>query len=189
MIKKDVNSAFEILLEQIEAIFHSLNEDIDRFSRSQDYEKVKVLGENAKYLVEFKEKVKTLQKDWKTIFSDKLVLKKNTRKKSEKLRRGLKTNEKEFRIPILESLIELGGQAEMRNVLQKVSIKMENKLNKYDKESLPSGANQIRWENTAQWCRNTLVNEGFLSSESPRGIWEITDFGREYLDRKKINNF
>ncbi|MFN3396352.1 MAG: winged helix-turn-helix domain-containing protein, partial [Thermodesulfovibrionales bacterium] len=41
-----------------------------------------------------------------------------------------------------------------------------------------------RWENTAQWCRNTLVQEGLLSSDSPRGIWEITAEGEKLLREK-----
>ena len=69
----------------------------------------------------------------------------------------------------------------MKEVLKKVYIKMKGYLNDYDKEPLLSNSNQIRWENTAQWCRNTMVNEGLLSSDSPRGVWKITDLGKQYL--------
>ncbi|RMH13146.1 MAG: hypothetical protein D6698_14360, partial [Gammaproteobacteria bacterium] len=37
------------------------------------------------------------------------------------------------------------------------------------------------WRNTAQWCRNTMVREGLMKSDSPYGIWEITEAGRKYL--------
>ena len=185
MERNEVNIAFEILLEEIENVFDTLNEEGEKSFKNQNYEKTKALSENAKRLVEFREKVKLLQKEWKNIFSSKLPLNRKKSKKSTKLKRGLRTNEDEFRIPILESLIELNGAAKMNEVLQRVSIKMEDKLNKYDKETLPSGINQIRWENTAQWCRNTLVKEGFLSSDSSRGIWEITDLGKEYLQKEK----
>jgi len=35
-----------------------------------------------------------------------------------------------------------------------------------------------RWRNTAQWARHSMVKEGLLKADSPRGIWEITDAGR-----------
>ena len=79
----------------------------------------------------------------------------------------------------------MGGKVEMKEVLKKVKDKMKHKLNQYDFEGLPSNPAQERWENTAQWCRNTLVKEGLLSSNSPRGIWEITSEGRKYLIEHK----
>ena len=48
-------------------------------------------------------------------------------------------------------------------------------------ESLASNSTQKRWENTIQWCRNGMVTEGLLSSNSPRGIWEITAKGKKVL--------
>jgi restriction system protein len=38
-----------------------------------------------------------------------------------------------------------------------------------------------RWRNTAQWARNSLREEGLIRDDSPRGIWEITDKGRQWL--------
>lgn len=100
-----------------------------------------------------------------------------SRKKFVKLEKGLKTPEKEFRIPILEALVELGGRAEAKEVLKIVEQKLKGKLNKYDYENIPSNPHKIRWKDTASWCRNTLVNEGLLSSNSPKGVWEITENG------------
>ncbi len=39
----------------------------------------------------------------------------------------------------------------------------------------------IRWRNTAQFARNTMVRKGLLKSNSARGIWEITEAGRRFL--------
>lgn len=72
----------------------------------------------------------------------------------------------------------------MKEVLDKVYEKMKNVLNVYDKEPLNSG--YIRWQNTAQWARNTMVNDGLLSSKSGRGVWEITDKGKKCLEKLKI---
>ena len=61
----------------------------------------------------------------------------------------------------------------------------KNILNSYDYEPLPSNPKQKRWENTAQWAKNTMVNEGLLAKDSPWGIWEITDKGKNFYEEKK----
>ena len=185
MQRNEINSAFEILLEEIENVLATLNEEGEKSFKNQDYEKATVLSENAKQLVEFREKVRILQKEWKNIFTGKLPPKIKRRRKTGKLQRGLKNPEYEYRIPILESLVELNGEAKVNDILQRVYTKISDKLNEYDKASLPSNPDQIRWINTARWCRNSLVNEGLLSSDSPRGVWKITDYGKEYLLREK----
>jgi restriction system protein len=38
-----------------------------------------------------------------------------------------------------------------------------------EENEVPSEPKQSRWRNTAQWCRNTLVNEGLLKKDSPWG--------------------
>ncbi|HON84392.1 MAG TPA: winged helix-turn-helix domain-containing protein, partial [Caldisericia bacterium] len=101
-----------------------------------------------------------------------------------KLKEGLRTPNEKYIIPILESLIELGGKGEMSKVLDKVYEKMRDILNKYDYEYLPSGK-IIRWKNSAQWCRFQLIQNGLLSKDSPFGIWEITKKGIEYYNKNK----
>ena len=103
-----------------------------------------------------------------------------------RLKRGLRTSEDAFRKPILEALVELEGRAEMSKVLDLVEKKMQGILNDYDYQSLPSDPKTIRWRNTAQWCRNTMVREGLLKSDSPRGIWEISERGRKALQEGKV---
>ncbi len=62
---------------------------------------------------------------------------------------------------------------------------MKDKLNEYDYQVL-SFNNTVRWKNTAQWCRNTMVQEGLLNSDSPKGIWEISKKGIEYLKKAEL---
>jgi exonuclease VII small subunit len=183
--QNEVDIAFELLLEEIESVIDALNQDAEEAFKSGDYEKVKTLIEYATKITEFREKVKNIQKEWQTLFATKTLKIKRTKKEVfKKLRHGLRTPEDAFKLPILESLIELGGRAKVRAVLDKVKQKMEGILNEYDKQPLPSGR-VIRWENTARWARNTMVNEGLLAADSPPGIWEITEKGREYLKNLK----
>jgi hypothetical protein len=90
------------------------------------------------------------------------------------------TPQPEYTIPILESLIELGGSGRVNEVLVKIYSKMRDRLKPADLEPLPSGKD-IRWKNHARWQRYNLKEEGYLKSDSPSGIWEISEKGRDYL--------
>ena len=58
---------------------------------------------------------------------------------------------------------------------------MKDRLTEYDYEPLPSNPKIIRWETTASFERHEMVRDGLISSDSPRGIWEITQVGKDYL--------
>jgi nucleotide-binding universal stress UspA family protein len=92
----------------------------------------------------------------------------------------------EYRIAILESLVELGGTGTTEQVLRRVKEKLEKKgvFAQEDYEDIPSGTEE-RWRNTARWERFSLVVMGLLRRDSPRGIWEITEDGREWLRRQQ----
>lgn len=182
--KNEVNTAFEILLEEIENVVEGLNQEAEKTFKSRNYERVKTLIEDATKLTEFREAVKKLQEEWQNLFAPRIP-KSKKRRTYQKLGRGLRTPEDVFRIPILKSLVELNGKASITDVLNKVYYKMKDKLNEYDLQPMPSNPDIKRWENTAQWCRYTLVKEGLLASGSPRGIWEITEKGIEYLKAAK----
>ncbi len=186
MDKNEVNSAFEILLEEIENVVEGLNQEGEKAFKKQDYDKAKMVIEDASRLITFREKVKDLQKEWRRIFTGKIPRRARRRRGYQKLKKGLRTPEEGFRIPILKTLVELGGKAKMNSVLKGVFEKMKDELNKYDMETLPSNPTQKRWMNTAQWCRNTMINEGLLASDSPRGIWKITTEGKRSLKTHQV---
>lgn len=105
--------------------------------------------------------------------------------KRQRLKKGLKTPEEFFVLPILESLIELNGYARASDVIERIYNKVQNKLTEADKEPLKSNKNETRWSNTAKLCRSKLVKEGYLSKKSPHGFWEITEKGRAYYEELK----
>jgi len=185
MNKNEVNTAFEILLEEIEEVFNMISKEGEESFKTQDFDKAKTLIEYGERLKYFREKVKTLQKEWRTIFSERIPTQGQKKQVKGRLKNGLRTPEEQFVIPILESIIELGGKAEMKNILELVHSKMEGILNSYDYEPLPSIPKQKRWDNTARWARNTMVNEGLLAKDSPWGIWEITEKGKKFYEENK----
>ena len=112
------------------------------------------------------------------------VVKEAKRKASRRPKKGETTPHTSYTLPILESLIEMGGSGRMTDVLTKVLGKMRERLKPMDFEKVPSGTS-IRWKNAAQWVRQRLVTEGYLKKNSPRGIWEITSDGRKLYERLK----
>ena len=102
--------------------------------------------------------------------------------KIKRLPPGQKVPNEAYEFPILESLYELGGKARMDEVLEHVEVKMKHLFSAVDYDSVPSGG-EIRWRNSAQWARNTLVHRrGLLKKNSGHGIWELTDQGTAKLE-------
>ena len=60
-----------------------------------------------------------------------------------------------------------------------VSVKTDSGERRYD--PLASGPDNLRWRNAAQWARHSMVKDGLLKDDSPRGVWEIADKGRTVL--------
>ena len=60
MDKNQVNTAFGILVEEIEKIFDVIRKDIEDAAKLRDFDKVKSLTEKRKKLQAFGENVKTL---------------------------------------------------------------------------------------------------------------------------------
>lgn len=192
MEQNEVMAAFEILLEEIETVIAGFNEEGANAFRHSDYETAREVMERAGQITAFRDRVTELEKEWERLFARRVAetLKKRTRHAAlaQRLQRGLRTPEAAFRIPILEALVELGGSASVADVLGRVHDKVEKHLNEYDCQPIPSTPNEPRWRNTAQWCRNTMVREGLLAPDSPRGTWEVTEAGRAELTRLKEAN-
>jgi len=64
-------------------------------------------------------------------------------------------------------------------LIEDVGRALEGKLTENDCELLGSGL--TRWKNRVQFVRLKLVQAGLVKKDSPRGVWEITQSGREYL--------
>jgi restriction system protein len=181
----DVTAAFEILLEEIETDIESINSSGARAFEKGDYDGARDALERGGHLTGFREKVATLRQEWQRLVRPPV---RQTEEKDPgeqrrlaKLRRGLRTPEEAYFVPILTALVESGGRGRMADILERVRIKMHGVLRDVDFEPLLSDPEMPRWRNAGQWARNTLVKDGLLSAESPRGVWEITGPGREYL--------
>jgi restriction system protein len=105
-----------------------------------------------------------------------------------RIRKGLRTPESAFFCPILQALNDLGGSAKRSEVFLILEQSMRDVLKPIDYQILSSEAEQMRWQNSAQWARNLMVKEGLLQADSPIGLWEISEKGREFLQKSRGTN-
>ena len=179
MSHKQINTTFEVLLEQVEEAVGKLNENSAVSVRYGDYESARNLMQDAEGITFFRQKVRELQNEWQALF----LANAGIQAKNEEngvLPRGLRTAEADFRLPILEVISDMGGHAEIEAVFEQVESRMEAVINDYDCESLPANPTLLRWKSTVLWCGNSMITEELLSNAQP-GIWEITDKGQEYI--------
>jgi hypothetical protein len=90
--------------------------------------------------------------------------------------------ESEYWLPILQILVEAGGRARSRDVIATLGDRLRSRLMPRDYDVLEMG--EVRWQNRARFARLRMKERGFVSSDSPRGIWEITKEGRRYLNER-----
>jgi len=87
--------------------------------------------------------------------------------------------EERYERPLLEALADAGGRAPYRDVVDAVGRELKDQLMPADFEKLSSGT--IRWQSRLQFVRLRLIQRGHLDKNAPRGVWTITDQGREAL--------
>jgi hypothetical protein len=93
--------------------------------------------------------------------------------------KGSLTPEEAFEQPILAALHDAGGALPFRHALEAVGRRMEGVLNEHDRVADERGV--ARWQKRVPFVRLKLVERGLLDGDAPRGIWQLTDAGREAL--------
>jgi len=87
----------------------------------------------------------------------------------------------EVELPLLETLIEIGGIGKPKDIYPLVTKKFPSITEEDLQINLISGGN--KWTNSIQWARQKLIYKGELISPE-RGIWQITDIGRKRVENK-----
>lgn len=101
------------------------------------------------------------------------------RKKRTRIPNGLLLPLPEYYVPILRSVEDKGGRAPAREVIAAVGALLDGRLSPQDLQTLPTG--NPRWATRTQFARFHMTREGLLEGSAPRGIWEITELGRQRL--------
>ena len=184
----NVSAAFEMLLEEIEAEIDFISKVGARSLEGRDYEGAREALGRASHATTLRDKLVSFRKEWEALTvshrgDEEEEMMRAERRNIGRLQRGSRTPERAYYQPILNALNELGGSARMNDVVVRVEQLMKGVLTRVDYEPLASDPEMLRWRNTAQWARNSMVKEGLLKPDSPRGIWEISEAGHVALAR------
>jgi hypothetical protein len=179
MKHENVTEAFNLLLTELKTVLGGLREQAAAASCSGRYDKAEANLTAAKRIERFVADIHAKLKEWKGIHHSIKGTSKVHRRS--RMPRGERKPQEAFRLPILRALVALGGEGRRSVVLDSVYQEMKSRLKPADLKPLPSVPKTPRWRNTAQWARQSMVNEGLLRSDSPRGTWAITEEGRKYL--------
>lgn len=186
---QDVSLAFEILLEEVEAEIDFINGVGAKAFEVRDYDRAKEALERAGVLTVFRDKIAALRREWDLLAAaaerEEDEETRAERRNPGRLRKGVRTPESRYYEPILNMLVDMGGSGKVADVLEKVERVMRPVLKPIDYEPLASDPDNPRWRNAAQWARNSMVKEGLLKPNSPRGVWEISDSGRRWVAQQK----
>lgn len=184
----DVGEALALLSETLTEEEARIRDEGAEAMKSGAYDTATDVIDFAKQLLAFQEKVSTLADEWEDIENardaatpevQEIVSKRFFGKK----KKGVITSRDVFCEPLLEVLVEFGGSGPTAEILDRLGKKMKGILKPVDYEALKSDSNMVRWRNTAQWARDKMANrDGRMKKGSPRGIWEISDKGRKWLD-------
>jgi hypothetical protein len=187
--QNDVSAALGLLRDSLSEEEQRIRNEGAKAMQGGDYDTATSVIEFAKRLLAFQNKVEGLVNEWAELedlrdAASPAVQEIVSKKFFGKRKKGEITPHTAFYRAILESLVELGGSAKTKVVLDRVGEKMKDILKPLDHAVLPSDGKSIRWRNSAQWARNTMVNEDGRMKKTKNGIWEISDKGRKWLQQK-----
>jgi hypothetical protein len=187
--QNDVSTALGLLRDSLAEEEQRIRSEGAKAMQGGDYDTATSVIEFAKRLLAFQNKVEGLVNEWAELedlrdAASPAVQEIVSKKFFGKRKKGEITPHTAFNRAILVSLVELGGSAKTKVVLDRVGEKMQDILKPLDHAVLPSDGKSIRWRNSAQWARNTMVNEDGRMKKTKNGVWEISDKGRKWLQQK-----
>lgn len=182
----NIATAFEFLLEELEAEVEFMKQAGVQTLEDRGYGEARDVAALASKVTAFRDRLVALRKDWPTLSDEVHAAEADAGVAAEwrnlyRLRREARTPPEAYYGPILKIIHDLGGSANVEEVLSTVRQRMDDRLKNADDEPLTSDPNLPRWRNAAQWAKHAMVNENLLNPESVADTWEITEDGRRYL--------
>ena len=170
----DIDAALAEIQDALENEHAALEARVAEAMQARTYEVLAEVSPRITAIEGFRTRVAALNTDWQKAFAKK-------RRSGDKLSRGLRTSQEAFFKPILAALVARGGSARKSDIVADLEASMGASLTAHDRMELPSNPHEIRWQNTVAWARHDLRLAGRIKDDSPQGIWEISDAGREWL--------
>lgn len=181
----NVATAFQMMLEELDREIDEVKAASKLAVDRSDYDAANETLEFARAIEQLRRKVVALRDEWERPAA-------GARRPGERqgkyggertrTRRGEATPQEQYCRPVLTALVELGGSARADDVLRRVEREMRAALRPRDYEPMESDPNLPRWRSNAMWARNTMREDGRIKEVARRGIWEISDAGRAWLE-------
>lgn len=83
-----------------------------------------------------------------------------------------------YQFLILKILVSQGGSAETNRVMDIIWRDYKQMLSEKDVMDYEA-SKELRWKNHVRFARQHLIDGSCLANNSPHGIWEITEKGRQ----------
>ncbi len=168
-----VDQSIKKVTEAVESALQALNEKAGSLMAKGRYSEAEALAQKGREIQAFIEKVKDLGQDWKAL------------KGQGKKPRLEKTPLWAYYQPVLQAIVDLGGQARRADFEPLVFQSMRAAFRPGDTSTMSGGQ---RWQVMIRRCRKHLIHEGWLEDD-PAGRWIITDAGRLAASAKNHTKF
>jgi len=197
MTDNEITKSFDSLIESMEELLPELNQQGSELIEKHRYQDAKETISKAEKVIALQNKLETLKEEWldlelhslETPSSSDEDKQKVSPETEKKFRSQQHTKTKEYLIPILQALVNLGGSAKRQHIFQELENIMSNQLLENDKNPLPSNPSVTRLQRIATSAGKKLRKEGYITFGPKTGVWEITETGRIYLkDSEEIDD-
>jgi hypothetical protein len=169
--RRSIEKLLKALRQQLKSAVGELDLRAAKLVEKGAYASSQQLIESAQEMRAFGQQVDALWESWRGALSKK-------RSKSSEDRTPLW----EYYPLIATILMELGGEAQVRDVIAKVQSVAGKQLRSGDLTTSTRG--RPVWEHSIRRARNPMIDEGFLESV-PGGRWRLTNLGQELTRRPK----
>lgn len=178
-----IAAALKALLNELGVELEWVNQAGGKALHEGDYHRVEEIAVRGKEIKAFSQKVADLHAEWEALSKDVDQLQQETPSCHPAWpsppRKSVGTFREQYRVPMLQALVEMGGRARLREVLDRVHELIKDHFDEYDLEALRSG--QVRWRSRASGIYHWMAENGLVRDDSPHGIWEISEAGRSFL--------
>jgi hypothetical protein len=170
---REVERALKLAVREVRSALKEINQQAGRLVARGDYGAAEGLVEIGRTVTTFGSEVEALQSRWREL--QEIATAEAT---------PAKTPLWEYYKPILQALIELGGEATLSELEEKVEPILASVLN--SGELTVMSGDKHRWKRIVRKARRHMVKEGFIEDHS--GLkWRISNQGRRVAEGAALN--
>ena len=175
----DIRRVLATMRKEIQKEVKTASKALDQAFETQDYERIHEVSGRVVQLETMANQASGLQANWNSLFGGEVE---NGTKRTKPMKSGPLTPKKAYFKPILKALVSLGGAGKPADVIDLVYQKMEAVLTDADRNSTEGGnPDYPRWKTASYSTRSLLIKQELLKANSPKGVWEISVKGRNYV--------